>query len=1288
MNYSTNCLKAVLLVFVVLQSFTSLFAQPELRTSRANGYYEAGENMTFLVDPVSSGEITYKIFYDNKTTPIQQGTVYANSGNSDVAISFVLDEPGVVFCEVEQFNQRDKVVAVFSPYEITQTEPEPADFDQFWNGLKAELAAVPMSPNIQQIEETAYSTTYRISLRQIDNRRVYGYLSVPKGAGPFPGILELPAFGDNPISAENIIAERAGAIHMKIVIHNAPANQTDPNAYKPDIIDNRDENYFRWAVLAGLRSLDYLTSRNDWDGENLAVTGVSQGGALSTMVSGLDDRVTLISIAHPSHHEHAGNAYQVASGWPFYLNQSIERGFDYERTREATRYYDAVNFAKRYKGKVLEFISYEDDISLASGIFAGFNHYKNEKILMHWLDNGHNPNPNEYWNGRYDFWRRHIPSTISPPWPWPGTNRGYTINAGDDIQTTNNSVNLSGSVEDNTTVNPNWDIKWSKVEGPGSVNFGNDNRYNTSASFSAQGTYVLQMMVTDDRRLNSEQKYWTLFDYITVTVGGNTGGPTNLSINCPNNSTINLPAGATGGTATWSIPTATTTCSGNANITQISGIGRNSYVGPGTYTIRYRATDNCGNSEDCTFVISLSKEDTTPPPSNNELSITCGEDIQINIGENANGGFVSWDTPQVESNCANGFTLFQLGGIPNNSTQAPGEYPVSYRVFDQCNNVEECSFTVTITRGDDITPPPPPPTGGDYCEAAGALPWQFWIRGVQIGSINNSSTKEGYGDFLVQSTTLKSGENHTIRLTTGYSWASTDSYWKVWIDQNGNGVFENSETVVNKKQTGPANGTAEATMNANFTLPSSITEGSTRMRVAMSPDGYQDACGDFTNGEIEDYTVVLESNGTVSTMLNVNCLNDITVTADPERNGLPVGWSPPTATTTCPGGSVQIVQNAGPAPSSFLPVGTTEISYMIGDNCGNFESCTFSITVLPNNPPGNNNNPPTNNNGEYCTAQGDNPWNHHIQRVQISSIDNRSGKEGYADFTGQIGYIVAGSDKYIVLEPGNNWASYFWTVYIDFNQDKDFYDAGEEVLRISGVGNQGASFNIPSFALNGDTRMRVVMQKDAYASSCSTFNEGEVEDYTMKVSGSNVSGSLAIGVDYLQLSAQSEQPGSANLSWVSNQDHEATAYQIERAGVNGVFQIIETIAVDDPSSYAIIREYVDYDPQPGVNTYRVTQLQSDDTELVSNQEQLEFNVYHHIFPNPTHNGVYFARPENQDSDILLNIFTIDGKHLRQEVLENGNGLEYIDLSTYESGLLLLYFKSSNKIWTDRVLLHK
>lgn len=1184
MNNFYCSFKGLFLVVCLFQLPAFLLAQPELRTSRASGYYEAGESMNFLVDPIASGEISYKIYYDEKTEPIRVGTVFAGSSNADVAIPFTLNEPGVVFCEVEQFNQKDLVVAAFSPFEITQSEPEPDDFDEFWDGLKADLAAVPMSPNLEQTEETDYATTYRISLRQIDNRRVYGYLSVPKGNGPFPGVLELPAFGDNPISSSDIVAERAGAIYMKIVIHNAPANQSDPNAYEPDIIDDPDQNYFRWAVLAGLRSLDYIASRPEWDGENMAVTGVSQGGALSTMVAGLDDRVTLMSVAHPSHHEHAGNANGVASGWPFYLQQANQRGFSYEGTRNATRYYDAINFAKRYDGKVMAFISYEDEISLAPGIFAAFNHYKNEKILMHWLDNGHNPNPAEYWNGRFDFWRRHIPSTQTPPWPWPDSDQGYGIDAGDDIETSTNSVVLNGRVEHNELTNPNWDLQWSKVSGPGNVNFANAGAYLTAATFSEEGTYVLQLMATDDRELADDQKYWTLMDYITVKIGDvvNPPPPTDLSINCPQNQTINLPFGSSGTIVSWNLPTVQTDCSGNTNVFKIGGISNNSFQTAGTYTIRYRATDGCNNSE-------------------------------------------------------------------------------------------ECSFTIRVNAG--IEPPPPPPTG-EYCDAEGEQPWQFWIRRVKLEDINNTSVKEGYEAFLDQSTKLSGGNTYTIELTTGYSWASSRSYWKVWIDYNGNGSFENAEAVVTKIQNGPEDGTPEATTSASFTVPGNAAEGTTRMRVAMSPDRYPQACGEFEVGEVEDYTIEIEDGGSTQTNLTAFCRDNIIATASLGSNGINVGWEQPSASTSCGGGSVEIIQTEGPSPGSFITLGSTTIAYMIGDDCGNITSCSFTITILPNNPP-----PP---NGQYCYAEGDNPWTDYIKRVRISSIDQYSGKDGYADFTDERGYVTAGGDKYIILDPGNNENDQYWTVYIDFNQDKDFTDAGEEVVRLHGFGEQGTSFDIPNNALGGNTRMRVVMQRGSYASSCGAFDNGEVEDYTITVTGASSFSSIVD--NYLELSAAINQPGASTLTWVTNQDEKAVGYQIERAGEDGIFTILETIEVDDPATYAIMREYVDAQPLLGANTYRVVQLRADDTAIVSAEAQLQFGVQGSLFPNPTSAGVY-VDINNYDEAVQVEIFAADGKRVDQQTMQTG-GLGYIDLSRFENGLYLLKFNVTGKVWAERVLLKK
>jgi PKD repeat protein len=77
----------------------------------------------------------------------------------------------------------------------------------------------------------------------------------------------------------------------------------------------------------------------------------------------------------------------------------------------------------------------------------------------------------------------------------------------------------------------------------------------------------------------------------------------------------------------------------------------------------------------------------------------------------------------------------------------------------------------------------------------------------------------------------------------------------------------------------------------------------------------------------------------------------------------------------------------------------------------------------------------------------------------------------------------------------------YWRVWIDYNMDGDFLDTGEEVFAASAQkGSVTGTVTIPS-GLNGETRMRVSMKYNAVPSSCEQFVFGEVEDYTLSLSG-------------------------------------------------------------------------------------------------------------------------------------------------------------------------------------------
>jgi len=105
--------------------------------------------------------------------------------------------------------------------------------------------------------------------------------------------------------------------------------------------------------------------------------------------------------------------------------------------------------------------------------------------------------------------------------PQPPGNAAPTVSAGPDLAVTLPAqAALDGTVTDDGLPNPPAAVttSWSKVSGPGTVTFGNPAAVDTSASFSAAGSYVLRL-TGDDSALSST-------DDVAVTVNSAPGGGT------------------------------------------------------------------------------------------------------------------------------------------------------------------------------------------------------------------------------------------------------------------------------------------------------------------------------------------------------------------------------------------------------------------------------------------------------------------------------------------------------------------------------------------------------------------------------------------------------------------------------------------------------------------------------------------------------------------------------------------------------------------------------------------
>lgn len=196
-------------------------------------------------------------------------------------------------------------------------------------------------------------------------------------------------------------------------------------------------------------------------------------------------------------------------------------------------------------------------------------------------------------------------------------------------------------------------------------------------------------------------------------------------------------------------------------------------------------------------------------------------------------------------NIYNGATL--LTSVTTNSATVTGltastTYSFTVKAKDAAGNLSAASNAVSVTTlAGSIT----------YCSSSSSITTDERIGKVVLGTINNTSTgTAGYENFTSLSTNVVRGTAYTITITPVWTATIYSEGYAVWIDYNNNGLFTDAGELVWSKAastTTPVSGT--------FTIPSTATVGSVRMRVSMKYNGIPTSCEAFTYGQVEDYTV-------------------------------------------------------------------------------------------------------------------------------------------------------------------------------------------------------------------------------------------------------------------------------------------------------------------------------------------------------------------------------------------------------------------------------------------------
>ena len=285
---------------------------------------------------------------------------------------------------------------VLNPESIQFKNFRPADFSNFWDETKRELAAVNPNYTIKKRVDLSNSRAdvFTVEFQSLDNLTIRGFLTIPNKRGPFPVMCMFPDYVTE-MKPEFMTNTAVLTVNVRGIGNSRDKIKAEFPQYLNLDVNNKKRFVYRGVYMDCYRSVDFILKQGhtlNLDTSQILLKGVGQGAGLCAVTAVLSPYIRGIIMERPllldirnmiAHAELYKPAYWPATAMIEYCGGKIS-ALTKDMFMKNWDYFDPVNFAPYIPCPILYGFAYKNNMnpSICSYNFLSQLRVDTKDILM------------------------------------------------------------------------------------------------------------------------------------------------------------------------------------------------------------------------------------------------------------------------------------------------------------------------------------------------------------------------------------------------------------------------------------------------------------------------------------------------------------------------------------------------------------------------------------------------------------------------------------------------------------------------------------------------------------------------------------------------------------------------------------------------------------------------------------------------------------------------------------------------------------------------------------------